>query len=177
MRPSLSTCSQGSREEEMISLPPGPLLFDTEIYIRFIRCENYLRVGEDARVFQRTILTAVVAAELYAGTHNHRETRALDELCEAHCALGYFPSPRQQPGLILAFCYVVPEAFGANRFRPRFSRSPDSRRSGAGRGHAGYRECRRFARWSSILACARKTLKLFKPFYVSRKPENEPIFD
>jgi hypothetical protein len=77
----------------MISLPPGPLLFDTGIYIRFSRGENYLWLGEDARVFQRTILTAVVAAELYAGTHNHREKRALDELCQAHGALGHFSSP------------------------------------------------------------------------------------
>ena len=98
----------------MISLPPGPLLFDTGIYIRFSRGENYLWLGEDARVFQRTILTAVVAAELYAGTHNHRVKRALDELCHAHRALGHFSSPRQQHGLILAFCYVVPEAFRGN---------------------------------------------------------------
>src|SRR5215472_12550784 len=77
----------------MISLPPGPLLFDTGIYIRFSRGENYLWLGEDAPVFQRTILTAVVAAELYAGTHNHREKRALDELCQAHGALGHFSSP------------------------------------------------------------------------------------
>ena len=59
----------------MISLPAGPLLFDTGIYIRFSRGENYLWLGEDARIFQRTILTAVVAAELYAGTHNRREKK------------------------------------------------------------------------------------------------------
>ena len=46
----------------MISLPAGLLLFDTGIYIRFSRGENYLWLGEDARIFQRTILTAVVAA-------------------------------------------------------------------------------------------------------------------
>ena len=45
----------------MTSLPAGPLLFDTGVYIRFSRGENYLWLGEDARVFQRTILTAVVA--------------------------------------------------------------------------------------------------------------------
>lgn len=44
----------------MISLPTGPLLFDTGIYIRFSRGENHLWLGEDARVFQLTILTAVV---------------------------------------------------------------------------------------------------------------------
>src|SRR2546429_1629339 len=77
----------------MTALPAGPLLFDTGIYIRFSRGENYLWLGEDARIFQRTILTAVVAAELYAGTHDHREKRALDELCQAYRALGHFSSP------------------------------------------------------------------------------------
>ena len=46
----------------MNPLPVGPLLFDTSIYIRFSRGERYAWLGEDARVFQRTILTAVVAA-------------------------------------------------------------------------------------------------------------------
>src|SRR5260370_23045251 len=71
----------------------GRRLFDTGVYIRFSRGENYLWLGEDSRVFQRTILTAVVAAELYAGTHNHREKRVLDNLCRAHGALGHFSSP------------------------------------------------------------------------------------
>jgi len=83
----------GSSEEAMISLPAGPLLFDTGIYIRFGRERNYSWLGEDARMFQRTILTAVVAAHLYAGTNNRREKRALDELCHAHRALNHFSSP------------------------------------------------------------------------------------
>src|SRR2546430_9737847 len=77
----------------MTALPAGPLLFDTGVYIRFSRGENYFWLGQDARVFQRTILTAVVAAELYAGTHDYREKRVLDELCRAHVALGHFSSP------------------------------------------------------------------------------------
>src|SRR5258708_39544653 len=51
-----------SSKEEMTALPAEPLLFDTGIYIRFSRGGNSLWLGEDARVFQRTILTAVVAA-------------------------------------------------------------------------------------------------------------------
>ena len=77
----------------MSSLPAGLLLFDTGIYIRFSRGEKYFWLGEDARVFQRTILSALVAAELYAGTHGQQEKRALDELCKAHHALGHFSSP------------------------------------------------------------------------------------
>jgi hypothetical protein len=44
-------------------------------------------LGEDARIFQRTILTAEVAAEFYAGSHSLQEKRALDEPCQAHRAL------------------------------------------------------------------------------------------
>ena len=77
----------------MIPLPTGLLLFDTGIYIRFSRGEDYPWLGEDSQAFQRTILTAVVAAELYAGTRDHRAKRTLDELCRAHHALGHFSSP------------------------------------------------------------------------------------
>jgi hypothetical protein len=74
----------------MIALPAGPLLFDTGIYIRLSRGEDYLWLREDPAIFHRTILTAVVAAELYAGTGDRREKRTLDELCRAHHALGPF---------------------------------------------------------------------------------------
>lgn len=77
----------------MTSLPPGLLLFDTGIYIRFSRGEDYFWLGDDLGIFQRTVLTAVVAAELYAGTHDRREKRAVDEMCLAHRALGHFSSP------------------------------------------------------------------------------------
>jgi hypothetical protein len=39
------------------------------------------------------ILTAVVAAELYAGTRDTREKRALDQLCQAHLTLNHFSYP------------------------------------------------------------------------------------
>ncbi len=71
----------------MSLLPPGLLLFDSGIYIRFSRRERYLWLGEDVRVFQRTILSTVVAAELYAGTRDQHEKRVLDRLCHAHSAL------------------------------------------------------------------------------------------
>ena len=60
----------------MSSLPAGLLLFDTGIYIRFSRGEKYFWLGEAARIFQRTILTEAVAAELYAGTHSQEEKRS-----------------------------------------------------------------------------------------------------
>jgi len=148
----------------MISLPPGPLLFDTGIYIRFSRGENYLWLGEDARVFQRTILTAVVAAELYAGTHNHREKRALDELCQAHRALGHFSSPSPaawiDTGVLLSRARNI---FGQMDFVRHFRDlliAVEAVRAGATLVTENVRD---FARWRSLLASARKTLKLFKP--------------
>jgi hypothetical protein len=45
-----------------------------------------------------------VAAELYAGIHDHREKRVLDELCNAHRALGHFSPPPRLHGLMPAFC-------------------------------------------------------------------------
>ena len=148
----------------MISLPPGPLLFDTGIYIRFSRGENYLWLGEDARVFQRTILTAVVAAELYAGTRNHREKRALDDLCQAHGALGHFSSPSAaawiDTGILLR---RARGAFGQMDFARHFRDlliAIEAARTGATLVTENVGD---FARWRSILASAKKTLKLFKP--------------
>jgi hypothetical protein len=88
----------------MTALQAGPLLFDTGVYIRFSRGQNYLWLGEDARIFQRTILTAVVAAELYAGTHDHREKRVLDELCKATKPLVSSRLLPRRHGLMPAFC-------------------------------------------------------------------------
>jgi len=148
----------------MITLPPGPLLFDTGIYIRFSRGENYLWLGEDARVFQRTILTAVVVAELYAGTHNRREKRALDELCQAHRALGHFSSPSAatwiDTGILLRRARSV---FGQVDFVRHFRAlliALEAARAGATLVTQNVRD---FARCRAILASSAKTLKLLKP--------------
>ncbi len=146
----------------MIRLPAGPLLFDTGIYIRFSRGEKYLWLGEDARVFQRTILTAVVAAELYAGTHDHREKRALDELCRAHVALGHFSFPSAaawiDAGILLR---RARSALGQMDFVRHFRDlliALEAVRAGA---TLVTENARDFARWKSLLASTRKTLKLF----------------
>jgi predicted nucleic acid-binding protein len=147
----------------MSSLPAGLLLFDTGIYIRFGRGEKYLWLGEDARIFQRTVLTAVVAAELYAGTHSQKEKRALDELCQAHRALGHFSSP---PGSAWIDTGIL-----LRRSRSTFGQmdfvslrdlliASEAARTGATLVTENSRD---FARWKSLLASARKTLKLFNP--------------
>lgn len=77
----------------MNSLPRGPLLFDTSVYIGRIRSGLYPWLSQDRDVFARTIFTAVVAAELYAGTRNPDDKLSLDTLCEMHEALGKLSFP------------------------------------------------------------------------------------
>lgn len=148
----------------MTKLPAGLLLFDTGIYIRFSRGEGYLWLGEDAGVFQRTVLTAVVAAELYAGTHDYREKRTLDELCRAHRALGHFSSPPAaawvETGILLRRARSV---FGKMDFVRNFRDlliSVEAMRVGATLVTENLRD---FTRWKSLLASTRKSLKLFRP--------------
>jgi predicted nucleic acid-binding protein len=148
----------------MSPLPAGPLLFDTGIYIRFSRGEDYAWLGEDTRVFHRTILTAVVAAELYAGSRDHREKRVLDELCRAHGSLGHFSSPPAaawiETGILLR---RARSAFGQMDFVRHFRHlliALEAVRVGATLVTENVRD---FARWRSLLASARKTLSLFDP--------------
>jgi predicted nucleic acid-binding protein len=148
----------------MSSLPTGLLLFDTGIYIRFSRGEKYLWLSEDARIFQRTIFTAVVAAELYAGTRSQPEKRALDKLCQAHHALGHFSSPPASAwidaGILLR---RTRSTFGQMDFVRHFRDlliASEAMRTGATLVTENSRD---FARWKSILVSARKTLKLFHP--------------
>jgi predicted nucleic acid-binding protein len=148
----------------MSSLPAGPLIFDTGIYIRFSRGERYFWPGEDVRVFQRTILTAVVAAELYAGTRNLREKRALDELCQAHRALGHFSSPPAEAwietGILLR---RARSAYGQMDFVRHFRDLLIAVEAVRGRASLVTENVGDFARWRSPLTSARKTLKLCKP--------------
>jgi len=148
----------------MIALPPGPLLFDTGIYIRFSRGENYLWLGEDARVFQRTILTAVVAAELYAGTRQRREKRALDDLCRAHQALGHFSSPPAKAwvdaGVLLRRARTTLGQMDFDRHFRDLLIALEAARTGATLVTENISD---FARWKSLLATSRQSLRLFNP--------------
>jgi predicted nucleic acid-binding protein len=148
----------------MMALPAGPLLFDTGIYIRFSRGESYPWLGEDARVFRRTILTAVVAAELYAGTRDRREKRVLDELCRAHGALGSFSSPPAaawiDAGILLRRARA---AFGQMKLVQHFRDvliALEAARAGATLVTENTAD---FTRWRSLLRSANQSLKLFKP--------------
>ena len=147
----------------MIALPAGLLLFDSGIYIRFQRGEGYLWL-EEAQIFRRTVLTAVVAAELYAGTRSRREKRALDELCRAHHAVGHLAVPPEAAwvytGILLRRARTL---FGQMDFVRHFRDlliAVEATRAGA---TLVTENTGGFERWKSVLASAKKTLKLFKP--------------
>jgi predicted nucleic acid-binding protein len=149
----------------MLPLPVGPLLFDTGIYIRFSRGEDYPWLGEDAGVFQRTLLTTVVAAELYASTRDRREKRALDELCRAHDALGHFSSPSAatwiETGILLRRARTAHGQIDlVHHFRDLLIALEAVRAAAT----LVTENAGDFARWKSLLASSRKTLKLFHPF-------------
>jgi len=148
----------------MIPLPAGPLLFDTGIYIRFSRAEAYLWLGEDAQVLQRTILTAVVAAELYAGTRDHREKRTLDDLCRAHVALGHFSSPSAaawiDAGILLRRARSTLGQMDFVRHFRDLLIALEAVRAGA---TLVTENARDFARWKSFLASSGNTLQSFEP--------------
>jgi len=148
----------------MITFPAGPLLFDTGIYIRFTRGEDYSWLGEDARIFQRTILTAVVAAELYAGTHDKWEKRSLDDLCRAHSSLGRFLSPPAAAWVELGILLRRGrKLFGKLDF-PRHLRDVlialEAARAGATLVTENVKD---FRRWQTLLASGKRKLKLFDP--------------
>ena len=148
----------------MSVLPGGPLLFDTGIYIRFSRRERYSWLSEDHRVFQRTILSAVVAAELYAGTRDQKEKRTLDRLCQAHHALGHFSHPPTSSWIETG--NVLRRArgrFGQMDFVRHFRDlliALEASRADATLVTENFDD---FERWKSLLHSANKTLRLFCP--------------
>jgi predicted nucleic acid-binding protein len=148
----------------MNALPNGPLLLDTGIYIRGTRGEDYHWLTEDDQIFVRTILSTVVAAELYAGTRDHREKRALDELCRAYQALGHFSSPPASTwidsGILLRRARnTLGQMHFAHHFRDVLI-AVEAVRAGATLVTENVRD---FKRWSALLGPERRRLKLFDP--------------
>ena len=148
----------------MNPLPPGLLLMDTGIYIRASRGEAYVWLSEDGAVFQRTILTAVVAAELYAGTRDQREKRSLDTLCRAHFGLGHFSSPPAtawiEAGVQLRRARVV---LGKMDFVDHFRDLLIALEAVRVDATLVTENVQDFNRWKALLASSRMILKLFNP--------------
>lgn len=147
----------------MATLPAGRLSFDTVIYIRFSRAEKYAWLNNEA-LFERTILTAVVAAELYAGANNKAEKQALDELCKMHRERGNFSSPSDrawvQTGILLR---RASDVFGELLFASHFRDLLIAVEASRARATLVTENVRDFVRWKSVLASAGKTLRVFDP--------------
>jgi predicted nucleic acid-binding protein len=70
-----------------------PVLFDTSVYIPYLRGEAYTGLIERAARAQRVRLSAVVLAELYAGTRSAQDKADLDVVTRLHEALGFLVAP------------------------------------------------------------------------------------
>lgn len=148
----------------MSELPSGLLLFDTGIYIRYFRSDKYDWIVEDGQAFRRSILSAVVASELYAGTRSREDKRALDRLCGAHNALGHYSVPTGstwiESGLVLSRARGRSGYMDfAHHFRDVLI-ALEASQAGATLVTENEKD---FERWKALLARSRKRLKIFKP--------------
>jgi len=146
------------------ALPAGLLLLDTGIYIRYSRREAYDWLLEDTRIFRRTILTAVVAAELYAGTRERGEKTALDQLCRAHQALLRFSTPSafvwSEAGILLRRARsILGEMDFSRHFRDALI-ALEAVHSGATLLTENTKD---FTRWQTLLAKSGQTFKFIRP--------------
>ena len=66
-----------------------PAVFDTSIYIPYLRGQAYANLVEPAGRAARVRLSPVVVSELYAGTRSARDKADLDVVVRAYRSLGY----------------------------------------------------------------------------------------
>jgi predicted nucleic acid-binding protein len=69
------------------------LVFDTSIYIPYLRSEAYGALLDRAARSGRVRLSAVVLSELYAGTRSQQDKADLDTVSRSYGALGYLVTP------------------------------------------------------------------------------------
>ena len=69
------------------------VLFDTSIYIPYLRGEAYTALIEGAVRTGQIRLSSVVLAELYAGTRSAQDKRDLDVALRAYQSLGFLAVP------------------------------------------------------------------------------------
>lgn len=146
----------------MNNLPRGLLLFDTSAYIGQIRHGRYPWLTTNRSVFERTVMTAVVAAELGAGCRTRDDRITLEKLCRAHAALGRLSCPPLE-GWMMAGNLVQRYArvFGAIRFADHFRDALiaiESSRHEATLVTENYRD---FNRWSRLLRSSQRPLHVF----------------
>lgn len=66
-----------------------PVVFDSSIYIPYLRGEAYADLVERTGRSARVRLSSVVVAELYAGTRSARDKADLDTVVRAYGSLGF----------------------------------------------------------------------------------------
>jgi len=74
---------------------PGVFLFDTSVYIAYIRRKEYSDLVDRATDSGRVVLSSVVAMELYAGARSVTEKRLLDQFVENMKILSAYDTPRE----------------------------------------------------------------------------------
>lgn len=70
-------------------------LFDTSVYIAYIRRKEYSELVDRSTESGRVILSSVVAMELYAGARSVAEKRLLDQFVESMTVLSAYETPRE----------------------------------------------------------------------------------
>ncbi len=153
----------------MKALPGGKLLFDTSAYIRYLRDGAFLWISEDRNVIQRSILTVVVAAELYTGARYPEERDRLDRLCRGYRALGALSSPDAdcwlQAGLLLG---RYARLYGSVRMADHFRDVLIALETIKHRATLVTENALDFARWKKLLRSTRRDLRVFDLRTLSR---------
>lgn len=145
----------------MRALPRGKLLLDTSAYIRYIRDGAFSWVAEDAGVVERCVLTAVVAAELYAGARHPDERNRLDSLCRWHRSLGNFSFPDadmwcQAGSLVGRYARLHGPVWMADHFRDVLIALEASNHQAT----LMTENAQDFSRWQKILRSSGRTLRI-----------------
>ncbi len=140
----------------------GLLLFDTSAYIRYLHEGSYSWLRYDRVLFRRTILPAVVAAELYAGGRGRDDKPALDAMCQQHRAVGTLSSPTLDSWLlggILLQRYA--RLYGEVRFTYHFRAILIALEAVRHRATLMTENARNFLRWRRLLRANQQDLKVF----------------
>lgn len=130
-----------------------PVLFDTSVYIPYLRGEAYTSLIAAASRAGTVRLSTVVLAELYAGTRSSRDKRDLDAALDAFRSVGFLLAPTAtdwaRTGLAIR---RYSRLYGALRPREHMN-DVLILVSSAGAGSEVVTEnARPFARWASLLA-------------------------
>jgi len=70
-------------------------LFDTTVYIAYIRRKEYSELVDRATESGRVVLSSIVAMELYAGARSAAEKRLLDRFVESMKIVSAYETPRE----------------------------------------------------------------------------------